>query len=172
MSMSQSYYVGSKFDTSTRKLVQKVHLSLRRCEVNDSPYAFRVARIVCNLVPMHEKQHALGVEPRKEMLAQGISQVEMIDRAHLKPASFRNWFVTAKNPAPYPAIVAVCDVLGVEISEMSRRAEATTTAVGSPSVDRTLSEHIASQTSPAAQAAIAEGKQQVKRRSAKRQNGR
>ena len=132
-----------------------------------------MARIVCNLIPVNEKQHALGVELRKEMLAQGISQVEMIDRAHLKPASFRNWFVTAKNPAPYPAIVAVCDVLGVEISEMSRRAEATTAAVGSPSVDRapasSLSEHIANQTSPAAQAAIAEGKARVKGRSVKRQ---
>lgn len=124
-----------------------------------------MARIVCNLVPVNEKQHALGVEIRKEMLEQGISQVQMIALANLKPASFRNWFVTADNPAPYPAVVAVCDVLKVEVSEMARRAEL---AMASK---RPLSEHIASQVGPDAQAAIREGKAQVKGKSRKRKNG-
>lgn len=72
---------------------------------------------------MNNTQAALGDEIRSEMLRQRITAVEMQKRTGIAHASWRNWFVTAKNPAPYPAIVAVCDELGVTVSEMARRAE-------------------------------------------------
>lgn len=73
---------------------------------------------------MNEKQHALAAEIRAEMAAQQIKAVEMQQRTGIKHASWRNWFVTAVRPVPYPELEAVCDVLGVKLSEMLRRAEA------------------------------------------------
>ena len=72
---------------------------------------------------MNDKQHALAAEIRAEMAAQRITATEMQQRTGIKHASWRNWLVTAVRPVPYPELEAVCDVLGVNLSEMLRRAE-------------------------------------------------
>jgi DNA-binding Xre family transcriptional regulator len=80
---------------------------------------------VGTLLPVNEKQHALAAEIRAEMAARSprLTAREMQRRTGIKHASWRNWFVTAKNPVPYDELEAVCDALGVPLSELLRRAE-------------------------------------------------
>lgn len=73
---------------------------------------------------MNKDQDALAAEIRAEMAAQRITATEMQRRTGIKHASWRNWMVTASRPVPYPQVVAVCDVLGLPVSEIVRRAEA------------------------------------------------
>jgi hypothetical protein len=79
---------------------------------------------VGKLSPVNEKQYALAAEIRAEMAAQRITATEMQRRTGIKHASWRNYFVTASRPAPFPEIDAVCAELGVPTSEMIRRGEA------------------------------------------------
>lgn len=80
------------------------------------------ARNVGKLLPVYSLQDALAAEIRAEMAAQRLSAVEMQRRAGIKHASWRNWFVTATRPVPFPEVEKVCDVLGVAPEEMVRRA--------------------------------------------------
>ena len=92
---------------------------------------------------MNNKQEALAAEIRAEMAAQRIKATDMQARTGIKHASWRNWFVTAARPVPYPELEKVCAVLGVPLSELLRRAESRTIQQGAGprvDVDKILSE--------------------------------
>lgn len=117
---------------------------------------------------MDSNQRALAAEIRAEMGAQNLKAAPIQRALGISSTAWGTYFVQCNRDVPMSVIVGVSEHMGLSASELLRRAER---RAQREQPARTLSEHITRQTSPDAQAAIAEGARQVKGKSRKRGQG-
>ena len=109
-------------------------------------------------------QQDLAAEVRAELGKRRVKAAQVQRAIGISSSAWSNYFVQCNRDVPMSVVIGVAGFLGIPASELLARAESAEPAPN-------LTEHVARQVSPAAQAGIAEGLRQVKARSAKRKRG-